>query len=181
MVIVFHFTDHHIDSDSVAKFRSNKIINGGWKAFRYGLFDNRDLFSAPLWLIGKYIKTPEWWLARYNFFLLIAFLSSIWFMCKKNIDQKVLLYTLLVLLSLSLSIPYQKNYMGETFTAVLCGFGIVLLSQNKQMGWLPLIIGTVNTPATLIGLGLITFYLILREKVFEVCHISSFGSYSYRY
>ena len=85
-------------------------------------------------------------------------------MCKKNVDQKVLLYTLLVLLSLSLFIPYQKNYMGEIFTAVLCGFGIVLLSQKKQMGWLPLIIGTVNTPATLIGVGLITFYLILREK-----------------
>jgi hypothetical protein len=164
VVIVFLFTDHHIDGDAFVRFAAIKLFmeDGKLSDTSYSMIG--PLFSTPFWLIGKYIKTPEWWLARYNFFLFIAFLSGIWFRCKKNIDQKVLLYTLLVLISLSLFIPYQKNYMGEMFTAVLCGFGIILLSQNKQIGWLPLIIGTVNTPATLIGLGLITFYLILREK-----------------
>lgn len=122
------------------------------------------LFSVPFWWIGKYIITPEWWLARYNYFLFTGFLLSLCFIYKKSVDQKVLLYTLLVFVSLSLFAPYQKNYMGEIFTAVFCGSGILLLSQKKQIGWLPLIIGTANTPATLIGLGLITFYLGLREK-----------------
>jgi len=122
------------------------------------------LFSVPFWLIGEYIKTPEWWLARYNFFLFMGFLLGVWFICKNSIDRKTLLYALLVFVSLSLFVPYQKNYMGETFTAVFCGLGILLRSQKKQIGWLPLIIGTANTPATLVGFSLITFYIIWREK-----------------
>ena len=64
MVIVFHFTDHHIDSsDSVARFEAIKLLMEDGKLSDMGYSIIGPLFSAPLWLIGKYIKTPEWWLA----------------------------------------------------------------------------------------------------------------------
>lgn len=164
LFIVFLFTEHGIYSDAQQRFMAMKLLMEEGKLSNMSYSMVGPLFSAPLWLIGKYVKNPEWWLARYNFSLFIGFLLSVWFIYKKSIDRKTLLYTLLVFVSLSLFIPYQKNYMGEIFTAVFCGTGILFLSQKKQIGWLLLIIGTANTPATLIGLSLVAFYSVLMEK-----------------
>ena len=135
LLIIFFFTEHKIYSDALQRFAAIKLL------MEYGKISNTNysiigpLFSVPFWLIGEYIKTPEWWLARYNFFLFMGFLLGVWFICKNSIDRKTLLYALLVFVSLSLFVPYQKNYMGETFTAVFCGLGILLRSQKKT-NWL---------------------------------------------
>lgn len=176
LMTISFFTEHDIYSDAQARFAAIKMLmeTGRLSDVSYSMLG--PLFSVPLWLLGYYFASPEWWLARYNLFLFIGFLASLWFIGKNSMERKSLLYTLLVFVTLSLFIPYQKNYMGEIFTAALCGAGILLLSQNRTIGWLPLVIGTANTPATLIGLGLVALYFVVRQQrlLFIIYPIAAF-------
>src|SRR5205809_7817812 len=48
------------------------------------------LFSAPLWLLGKWWISPEWWCARFNFFLFSAGLLAVWFLLRKIMQRGTL-------------------------------------------------------------------------------------------
>ena len=164
LLFIVFFTDHHINSDALQRFESIRLLMEDHRLSDTSYSMIGPLFSIPLWLIGNLIKTPQWWLERYNFILLSMFISFFYYWGRKHLRKDTLIYSIIIFLSSSLFIPYQINYMGEMFTAIFAGIGILLLTSKKDFGWILLIIGTANTPATLVGFGFITLYMIWKEK-----------------
>jgi hypothetical protein len=60
---------------------------------------------------------------------------------------------------------HQLNYFGEIFTAVLVGVGIASICyKHFVFGWMCLVLGVVNTPASGIGLVFVVLNLALRNR-----------------
>jgi hypothetical protein len=72
-----------------------------------------------------------------------------------------------VLLVLAASMfPYHlTNFYGEVFNVVLVAFGLLLVTSGRAAaGWAAVVVGVVNVPATLVGMGCVVVQQCLREK-----------------
>ncbi|MEU8321302.1 hypothetical protein AB0C33_23380 [Nonomuraea sp. NPDC048881] len=115
------------------------------------------LLSAPLWLIGKLVGSPEWWTLRYNTLLLMGGLAFVWFTLRNRLPRRLLRRFILLLIFASMFAHHQLGYNGETFTAILVLTGTVGLVAGKvRPGWLAIAVGVASTPAALPAMALMT-------------------------
>jgi hypothetical protein len=123
------------------------------------------IFSAPLWFLGKLIKSPAWWCSIYNLIVFTTGLFIIYRICRKNIDNGLLRKFLLILVFASMFPFHQTTYYGEVFTAILVGVGILAINQGySSWGWCSIVLGVVNTPASVIGLGFVILAKMLKTR-----------------
>jgi len=112
------------------------------------------LLSLPLYLLGKLAFGPEWWCARFN---AIVFLAGLWIaarLMRDSVDEPVRVRFLLVALACSMFWNHLEGYYAEAFTATLAGIGLLAVDRGfTTAGWTAAVVGVVNTPATLAGLG----------------------------
>lgn len=116
-------------------------------------------FSIPLVIIDRYTPTMYWWQKHYNVFLLAAAMLLTYVLLRKKIDGGLLRKFYLVLLVASMFGNSVTFYGGEMFTTLGVGFGVLVMllgtgSAGRLTGWTAIVLGVANTPATLIGLGL---------------------------
>ncbi len=112
------------------------------------------IFSAPLYLLGHKFESPEWWCVRFNFVVLLFSLADLTRILFRTVNG-VTLCRFLLLLALATMFPrHQADYYGEVFTACFAAIGLALIATRDSLqGWFWLILATVNTPGT--GLGLV--------------------------
>lgn len=123
------------------------------------------LFSAPLYLLGKVVMSPDWWCARFNSFVFVSGLIVIYRLWRTQIDHGVLISFLLLLVTASMFPFHVEGYFGEVFTTVLVGVGLSAVACGKSFGgWTAAIIGVANTPATLVGLTLAAVLHTVRTR-----------------
>ncbi|MGD8925107.1 MAG: hypothetical protein PVG64_09235, partial [Syntrophobacterales bacterium] len=135
-----------------------KITNG-----KYSIIG--PAFSIPLYFLGKIFKFPIWWLGRYNFFLFIIGIFFIYQFSRRRIDNKILYKFLLILITASMFANHVKYNNGELFTAIFVTLGIMLLSYNKGLlAWPLIVLGVVNTPASVVGFSLVTVRYSVKRK-----------------
>jgi len=123
------------------------------------------LFSLPLWLTqGRHIAS--WWIPdKYNVFLFMLFMLAVYVAFRKRIDHSLLRKFFLVLIVASMFSDQVKYYGGETFTATFVGFGALAITLAPAwVGWATIVLGVVNTPATLIGLVCLSLKKIWDDK-----------------
>lgn len=106
------------------------------------------MFSLPLFFMKSWIEPM-----KYNVFLFILFILSVYALFHNHIDCGVLRKFFLILIVASMFSDQVKFFGGETFTVVGVGFGVLAISfAPVWVGWIAIVLGVVNTPATLVGL-----------------------------
>ena len=110
--------------------------------------------SAPLYLLGKTVMSPAWWCERFNTFVLLARDPVMWQLLRRDIPSTLFRTFALLLIAASMFPYHVQDYFGEVFTAVMVATGLVAVRfRHPVAGWTAVIVGVVNTPATLVGLA----------------------------
>jgi hypothetical protein len=125
------------------------------------------VFAAPLGYLGRLFPSPgwEWFVLRYNLVLFALLLLGLWVLLRNRLDRQLLRTFLLILVAASLFGYATQDFLGEMFTAVLVGLGIlVVVLRPHLVGWLVLAVGTANTPAVGLGLGLVVLKQVVTRR-----------------
>ena len=122
-------------------------------------------FSLPLLLLGKLYKSAFWWSGKYNKFVFFTGLFFFYLLLKDRLDRGLVRKFLLVLIVASMFGNAITFYGGEVFTAMCVGVGIIAIIAGPSLyGWIAVILGVVNTPASVVGLSLVTFKHIYNTR-----------------
>ncbi|WP_344884809.1 hypothetical protein [Nonomuraea antimicrobica] len=113
------------------------------------------LLSAPMWLAGQLVGAREAWVAHYNGVVLALGLLAFYWMLRDRMPREVLRTFLLLLVFASMFAKHVTLYYGEVFTAVLVAVGTIVVVTGRRGGWVAVVTGVANTPAALVGLGLL--------------------------
>jgi hypothetical protein len=165
MLINLLLIPRHLSSDAVHRFQAlNQLLSAHTlSTVPYSLVG--PLFATPLWLLGKLYKTPQWWIQYYNWLLLALGLVVFYVLLRNRIDRSILRTFLLLIVFASLCAQQVTDFDGEIFTALLVMIGALLAAQRRgKIGWPLAILGVVNTPATLLGLGLMSLKQIASSR-----------------
>lgn len=145
-----------IYGDGLLRFQalSDLLQHGQFLDTKYSLVG--PLFSAPLWLLGQVVEGSVWWCERYNVLVLAVGSLAFYFIMRRHLSGAVIRRFLLLLLTASMFPNHLKWYYGEVFTAICAGVGLAAVVFGRQVaGWVAVVLGIANTPATLVGMGLI--------------------------
>jgi hypothetical protein len=154
-----------IQDDGFVRFQtiSELLEHGKLSDMRYSIVG--PLFSTPLWFLGKLYQTPEWWLARYNFILFVIGLLIIYMLLKDRVERGLIRKFFIILIAGSMFANHLSTYYGEVFTAMLVGVGIMAAVIGPRLGgWIAVVLGVINTPSTIIGLGFVVIRQIVAHK-----------------
>lgn len=165
-VVMFAVLPHALANDDVTRLSDIELLihHGGLSSSRYSLV--MPIVSSPLLLIGELVKTPAWWAERFNVVAVASGALVVWRLLRPTVDARSMRLVLLVLVYASFLTNRLRDYNAELLTATLVTVGIVTLvvGRRRRLGWLALIIATVNTPATLLGLAALCVAEGLRTK-----------------
>lgn len=156
---------HGIFGDGAVRFQaiSDLLEHGKLSNMHYSIVG--PAFSIPFWLLGKLYMTPEWWLARYNLFVFAAGLLVIYLLLKNRMDHGLIRKFFLILIIASMFANHLMAYYGEVFTAMCVAIGILILICGRSLiGWSTVVLGVINTPASVVGLGCVVLKQILQNK-----------------
>ncbi len=122
-------------------------------------------FAAPLWFLGKINQTSQWWCLRYNAVLLALGMLVFYLLLRNRLDRSLLRTFLILLIFASMLTQQLTDFDAEIFTALLVMIGATLVVQWRgKVGWPLIVLGVVNTPASLLGLGLLSLTRIVRTR-----------------
>ncbi len=123
------------------------------------------LFAAPLWELDKLSNTPEFWTLQFNFFIFSGSLFVIYWLLKDRIDRSLIRKFLLILIAASMFAYHLLEFYGEVFTVLCVSIGILAaITRRSTFGWFAVILGVVNTPASILALGLVILKQMLGSK-----------------
>ena len=166
---------HHILGDGTIRFQAISLLleHGKVSTMPYSMVG--PAFSIPFWLLGKLSMTPEWWISRYNLFVFAAGLLVLYFLLRNRIDRGLIRTFFLILIVASMFANHLLDYYGEVFTAMLVTVGIVLFMTGRaRSGWSIAVLGVINTPASIVGLGCVVLKRALDNKRWR--YILAFGA-----
>jgi hypothetical protein len=166
---------HSIFGDGALRFQaiSELLEQGKLSSMQYSMVG--PAFSIPLWLLGKFYMTPDWWCARYNLFVFSAGLLVIYLLLRKRIDHGLIRKFFLVLIIASMFANHLMAYYGEVFTAILVATGILMLTTGRSRGgWGVIVVGVINTPASIVGLACVVLRRAVEKKRWR--YILAFGA-----
>ena len=165
MAGLLFISPHIISGDGISRFEaiSRLLTRGELSETPYSMVGS--IFSIPLFFLGTFYKTPEWWVSKYNYILFAIGLLLIYRILVNNIDNGMLRKFLLILIFASMIPHHQMEYYGEIFSVVLVGVGLLAINYGYPlMGWVSIILGVINTPASVIGLGFVVCAEMLKRK-----------------
>lgn len=163
--VVYVMSPFVIEGDGIARYRalSRALGDGVLDRTPYSLVG--PLLSAPLWWIGSALGTPEWWVGRFNFVLFVACLATLYRVLTPAIDRALIVRFLLLLSVASMFPHHLGRYYGDVATALLIAVGLaVVCVQRSYWGWLLVVLGAANTPATLVGVGFVSLAWTWRTR-----------------
>ncbi len=154
-----------IYGDGVLRFQelSDLLQHGQVLNTKYSLVG--PFFSAPLWLLGQVVETSAWWCERYNVLVLAAGALGSYFILRRRLAGTLIRRFILILLTASMFPNHLMWYYGEVFTAIGVGVGLAAVVFGPALGgWIAVTLGVANTPATLVGLGLVALKRALDRR-----------------
>jgi hypothetical protein len=97
--------------------------------------------------------------------LFVLGLACIYKILVHQVDNALLKKFIIILILCSMfPLHITANY-GEVFTAILVAVGILAIQDGYTFtGWISIILGVANTPATIVGLGFVVLALIWESK-----------------
>jgi hypothetical protein len=161
----FFLLPHILDADGLTRYQMLDALlrNGALMEGKYSLIG--PLFAAPVWLIGALFGDTAWWVARFNTIFLGVGLLTLYLLLRNRMDRRLLRAFLLLLLVASMFPAHVEGFYGEVFTALCVAAGVILLfTRARWGGWVALIVGVANAPATILGLVLMMAQRLLRSR-----------------
>lgn len=149
-MIILWAIPHSIGGDAEVRVQALTTLfeEGRLAAPRYSIVG--PLFATPLFLAGL--------TAFYNVALLTLALVFTW---RELRDARVLL----LLVFASMFPNHVQVFYGEPFTALAVTAGVLLLSRDRTLpGWTFVVLGAVNTPASVVGVAGIALLEARRTK-----------------
>jgi hypothetical protein len=165
IVLLLFVVPHAILGDGTERFNAIQTLLAGrpMRANPYPLVGS--LFSVPLYLLGHVVKSPEWWVSRYNVLVFAVGVLCLFLLMRRRIAP-ALLRSFLLLLGASCMLPHELgSYGAETFNAMAVGVGLVAWEAGHwKLATLILALGVANMPGSLGGLALALGWWAWREK-----------------
>ena len=152
---VLLFGPHSIDGDADVRFQALDALlsRGEVSPTPYSMVG--PLGSAPLWLLGRLGPSSDFWCRGYNFLLFVLGLALMDRLLRGAVGGPARRRFLLVLVYGSMFAHHVQNYYGEVFTAILVAVGVLAAAvRGSWWGWPLVILGAVNTPASVVGVFL---------------------------
>jgi hypothetical protein len=165
LILLLLLTPFGIESDGATRFDGlSRLLSFGYLSHNpYSLVG--PIASAPLWWIGRPHGASEWWCARFNFLVFAFGLLGLYRALAPHIDRRIVVRFLLLLTLASMFPHHDARYFGEVFTAVLAATGLAFVVVAGQgWGWLLVVIGCANTPASLVALALVSTWWAARRR-----------------
>lgn len=175
LLAICFFLPHHILGDGILRFQAISLLleHGKLSDMPYSMVG--PVFSIPFWLLGKLFMTPAWWISRYNLFVFAIGLLVLYFLLRNRMDRGLIRTFFLVLIVASMFANHLLDYYGEVFTAILVAVGIVLFMTGRSLaGWSTVVLGVINTPASIVALGCVVLKRALDDKRWR--YILAFGA-----
>ncbi|GAC1455963.1 MAG: hypothetical protein PVS3B3_04660 [Ktedonobacteraceae bacterium] len=169
LVAIAILLPHSDLGDGAIRFHSlsELIQHHTWSNMPYSFIG--PLFSLPFWLIGRHFNNIDGWIEQYNLFIFASGLLISYLLLRKRVDHSLLRKFFLMLIAASMFAYHLTTYYGEIFTAILVGVGTIAATVNRTSmgrfsGWVAIILGIVNIPASLVGLGLMILKQMFDNK-----------------
>ncbi len=165
LVIMLQLLPFTIFGDGDVRFKalSRMLEQGIMPTMKYSLVG--PALSIPFWYLGYVYQTSLWWCQRYNFFVFTIGLLVIYWVLRKWFDRSLVRKFLLILIIASMFPYHLTTYYAEVFTAICVGVGILVATFGSSIaGWTAVILGVVNTPASILGLAFVVIKQILDSK-----------------
>lgn len=165
LIILFQVLPFTIHGDATIRYKalSKWLEHGILPTMKYSIVG--PAFSIPLWFLGKVYQDSMWWCERYNIIIFAIGLIVIYLVLRKWFDHSFIRKFILLLVVASMFPAHLANYYSEVFTALCVGIGIlVALFSSRFGGWLAVVLGVVNTPASILGLAGVVLKQTLDSK-----------------
>ena len=174
LAVLFFCLPHFVSGDGYLRFRALRRLSETGQIVRTGHSMIGPLFAFLLWPLGKLYESAEWWIARFNCFVFAGGLFVFYRLLKDKLDPSVVRKFLLILLIGSMFPSHLKDFYGEVFTAVVVGAALLATqvghprwSRWAGWGWAGVVVGAVNTPAAMVGVGTVAASETLYKKRFR--------------
>lgn len=154
--VFWFYSKFEISGDGEIRFKAilKLIENQEISDIKYSIIGS--IFSLPLYFLGWLYKSPEYFLMRYNLILFIVAIIIAYKILIDHLDGGIVRKFVLLVMTASMFPHHIRHYYGEVFTSLSVFVGVLGVTlSNTGLGWLPLILGTANTPASILGLALI--------------------------
>jgi hypothetical protein len=165
-VVMFFGVKHQLLGDDLVRFHDIQEL------LDYGKLTNSPfslvmpLAAVPVLELGNLTQDQAWWAAHVNVIFLAVGVVVAYLLLRGRFDPRLFRLTVLVLLGASFFTNRLRDWSVETFTSTLVAIGIICLATNRHVfsGWAAIVIGVVNTPAAIIGLGLLASWQAIRTR-----------------
>ena len=165
VVLLVTCLPHVIYDDGEIRFQMLSALLERGEVSKYFYSFVGPLFSAPLWYLGRAAGTSEWWCARFNVLVFGLAILALHRLMRGVLDSKTANRFLLLLIAASMFPFHVTTYYAEVFTACLVAVGLAAaIFRSKNWGWALIVVGVLNTPAALGGLGVLCLIQSLRTK-----------------
>jgi hypothetical protein len=164
---VLFFGEHWVGADGAMRFSDLSVLLETGKLASDRISIVGPLFSAPLYYLGKkWLGDARLGCAYYNWVLLGIALIVFARLLRDHLPAQVTRRFLLLLTAGSMFGFHVAPYYGEVFTAVCVGAGVmsVCTKQRAWLGWIAIVLGSVNTPAAGVGAGAVCLLFTIEEK-----------------
>jgi len=133
------------------------------------MLDGRSPGDTPYSVISPVLSLPFRAVGApglFNVTLFAVSLAVLWALLRGRVAADLVRRFLLLLVAASMIAPHTGSFNSEVFTAFCVGAGIVVAALPRRQGWsvAPLALGVANTPATAVGLGLVSLDLVIRSR-----------------
>jgi hypothetical protein len=165
-VVLLLALPHALHGDDTTRFRDIEqlIHHGHLTRSQFSLVG--PLASAPLLLVGEIVKSPAWWAARFNVFVVGAGLAVTFLLSRGRVAPGLLRTFALILLFASFLTDRLRDYGTEVFAGTLLVLGTVAIvdGRYRRLGWAAVVLAVVDVPAALVGLVFVAAARALRTK-----------------
>jgi hypothetical protein len=162
LVLLFAVVPHGMYGDGYVRFLKLDALvrHGALGPERYSYIG--PLFASPLWVFGD---SRAWWCARFNVFVLAAGALGVWWTMRSALTAAERANAILLLTAAGMMPQATRDFFGDAFTAVSVGTGLMAIAATgRWLGWLAVVLGVANAPATIVGLLLVALWRLLATR-----------------
>jgi hypothetical protein len=155
LLLLFFVLPHDIEGDGRLRFEAiqSLLAGGGIPDTKYPLIGS--LLSMPLFLLGRVVGSPEWWVSRYNVIVYAAGLVLLYRLLRDRLDRDILLAFLLLLGTTAMVPGSLTGFGAEPFTVMAIAAGLAAWSSGRwKTATVLLALGVANVPASIVGVAL---------------------------
>lgn len=165
-LVVLWIMPHSVRGDGELRYLAVErlLTGGGLSLAKYSIVG--PLFAAPLWWAGRALGLdPRDTTAYFNVILFTAFVVAVARELRAWLPRATRGAFLVLLAYGSMFTNHVQLFYGEVFTAVTVSLGVLLLARGANArGWTLVVLGVANTPAALVGSGLVALAQAWRTK-----------------